>query len=74
MKRTLKPPTVPANYMQAWESLFRRSPAELEDQRRASSPAMPGTKRTPCKGPISASQSTQAAPAVSMPYSGEELQ
>jgi hypothetical protein len=72
MNRKAKSPTIPSGYLRAWETLFRRSPAELEEQRRASSPAMTGTKQKPCKGPISASQSTQAAPAVSMPYSGEE--
>lgn len=61
--------SVPIGYAAAWARLFARSPAELEEQRRASSPAMTGTKQKPCKGPISAPQSTQAAPAVSMPKS-----
>ncbi|OCX70058.1 hypothetical protein A6M27_12065 [Acidithiobacillus thiooxidans] len=66
MKRKTKSATIPSGYLDAWARLFTRSPAELEEQRRASSPAMTGSKQKPCKGPISAPQSTQAAPAVSM--------
>lgn len=69
MKRKTKSRTIPRGYLDAWARLFTRSPAELEEQRRASSPAIPGTKQKPCKGPISAPQSTQAEPAASMPKS-----
>ncbi|MBU2749873.1 hypothetical protein HER14_02535 [Acidithiobacillus thiooxidans] len=46
MKRKTKSPTVPSGYLDAWARLFTRTPAELEEQRRASSPAMTGTKQT----------------------------
>jgi len=66
MKRKPKSLTIPSGYLDAWARLFARSPAELEEQHRASSPAMTGTKQKPRKGPISAPQSTQAAAAVSL--------
>jgi len=69
MKRKTKSLTIPSGYLDAWARLFTRSPAEQEAERRASSPAMPGTKQKPCKGPKSAPQSTQAMPAVSVPKS-----
>ncbi|MBU2743365.1 hypothetical protein [Acidithiobacillus albertensis] len=62
MKRTPKSATIPSGYLDAWARLFTRSPAELDADHRASSPAMPGTKQKP----ISAPQSTQAAAAVSL--------
>ncbi|MBW9248518.1 MAG: hypothetical protein GJU72_05455 [Acidithiobacillus ferriphilus] len=71
MKRR-SPPAVPSGYADAWARLFARSPAELEDQRRASSPAMPGSKQKACKAPVSAPQSTQTAPARQVYPKGKE--
>jgi len=45
MKRKTKSATIPSGYLDAWARLFTRSPAELEEQRRASSPAMTGSKQ-----------------------------
>ena len=69
MKRRDEVPTVTPRYMAAWAKLFARSPEELEEQRRASSPAMTGTKQKPLKGPISAPESTQTTEALPVPHS-----
>ena len=68
MKRRTKSVAIPSGYAEAWARLFTRSPAELEDQRRASSPAMTGTRQRP----KDALQSTQTAPAVSLAHSDRE--
>jgi hypothetical protein len=48
MKRKTKSLTVPANYMQAWGALFRRSPEELDADRQSRQPAP--APRTPNGG------------------------
>lgn len=56
MKRRKESSAMPAGYMNALSKLFARSPAEIEALQR----------------PISASQSTQAPPAASVPHAGKE--
>lgn len=68
MKHTSKS----SSYADAWARLLARSPAELEEQRRAASPAMTGTKQKPCKGPKSAPQSTQATGVLPYPKGSSE--
>ena len=65
MKRR-SPPAIPSGYLNAWAKLFTRSPAEIEAERASRQPAPAPQPAGSRKGPISAPQSTQAAPAVSM--------
>jgi len=68
MKRRDEVPAVTPQYMAAWARLFARSPAEIEAERQARTPAPPPRPAGSRKGPISAPESTQAVEALPVPH------